>query len=301
MVIDGGRTYERVKYLNGFGIYKDHDSIPIEGVAEALNIDLRPNGSGGFRLQCPCPDHDDKNPSADISVSGKYENTFKCWSCNERGGPLELVMAVKNGITPSKFWDVMKSRGENRYSKSEYYKMIKARDDAAKFIEGLYPGAIKIEHIENGEKVEKSEELERPELPSDVWNELKNWVNIGRSVGFQKMIKVSDNAKMEEEKKNYGALDDYAYANLMYDKLCEVQNCLKAYKFQILHDFPELDNNARMVIINSIEDRVDKLDVHVERFRDYMMKVWDRDYPAEKGFYEDMDEDFSIPDYEMEE
>ena len=293
MVVDK-KSYEKVIYKNGFEIYKNHDIIPIEGVAEALGIELKPGAGGGYRIQCPCPDHSDNNPSTDISVSGKYENTFKCWSCGEGGGPIEMVIAVKSGIAPSKFWDIMKSHGEGMYSKKEYIEAIKARDDAAKFIESLYPGAIKIEHIENGHKVKKEqEELERPVLTSEIWNELKNWVNIDRSVGFQKFLTIQNenDESQKPEKVDFGALDDYAYANLIYEKLYEVQSCLKTYKRQILHDFPDLDGKAKLTIIKTIEDRVDRLDVHIERFREYMMKVWERDYPAEKGFWEDLDDE----------
>lgn len=294
MVVDN-KTFEKVVFKNGFEIYKHHDAIPIEGVAEALGLNPKPNGSGGYRIHCPSPDHEDNNPSTDLQINGKYENTFKCWSCGEHGGPLELVIAVQGGIAPSKYWDIIRSHGEAPHTKKEFVQAMRARDEAARFIENIYPGAIKIEHIENGQKVEKEEKLERPELPSYIWRELKNWVNVDRSVGFQKFITINNEDTGKEERVNFGALDDYGYANLIYDKLYEVESCLKSYKRQILHDFPDLDAKAKMVIIKTIEERIDKIDIHIERYREYMLKVMERDYPAENPFDHILD-DFDEPE-----
>ena len=75
MVVDN-KTFEKVVFKNGFEIYRHHDAIPIEGVAEALGLNPKPNGSGGYRIHCPSPDHEDNNPSTDLQINGKYENTF---------------------------------------------------------------------------------------------------------------------------------------------------------------------------------------------------------------------------------
>ncbi len=282
------KSWDKVVYHNGFEIFKDHDAVPIEGVAEAMGIFLKPNGSGGYRINCPCPDHNDNNPSVDITTSGKFENTFKCWSCGEHGGPLELVIAINSGLAPSKYWDMIRSRGQSGgYDKQDYYRAIKARDDAAIFLNSLYPGLIRIDHIENGKVVGEEEGvLKRPELPSDIWEELKDWVNLDRSVGIQKRVLIKDSPKSEPIKIQMDGLDDYAYASLIYGKLCETQDCLRAYRHKIFYDFPKLDGSGKLTISEGIQKRIERIQIYVTIYRDYLNKVYDRDYPMIDPFRE---------------
>lgn len=106
-----------------FEFYKEHDNVPIEKVAEVLGLSVK---RGGMIL-CPC--HDDHNPSCVLTTKGKFANKFKCWSCNESGGPIELVMAVKYGITPSQY----------RSDRSEYSKQLL---DSVKYLDKYFPGGI---------------------------------------------------------------------------------------------------------------------------------------------------------------
>ena len=266
---------EKVVFKNGFDIYKDPDVIPITGVAEALGIEVS-RSKTGCRISCPCPEHEDKNPSTDITMHGKYANSFKCWSCNEHGGPLELVMAVKYDITPSKFWAVMNDK-TNMYSSKDHAMMIKARNDAAKFIEEYYPGAIEIEKYDTEGKKVVDTSLRRPELPPDVWNELKNWLNVGRSVGYQKMITISHpesgNKKLIDGYKEYLKLSDYEFGCLIYGKLDELESCLNLYKRQIFHDFPELDDAAKYVIMKKTNERIERIDIYKEQYKEYINKL----------------------------
>ena len=56
--------------------------LPIEGVAERLGLRVE-------RHKCLCPFHDDHKPS--LTFKG---NRFKCWSCGESGGTIDLVMKL---------------------------------------------------------------------------------------------------------------------------------------------------------------------------------------------------------------
>ncbi len=105
-----------------FSFYRDHDTVPIEEVAKSLGIEVKRG-----KILCPC--HDDHNPSCIITTKGKYANKFKCFSCNESGGPIELVMATKYGITPSEY----------KANKSEYTKQFY---ESIQYLDGLYPGGM---------------------------------------------------------------------------------------------------------------------------------------------------------------
>ena len=58
--------------------------LPIEGVAERLGLRVE-------RHKCLCPFHDDHTPSLKFK-----NNKFKCWSCGESGGTIDLVMKLQN-------------------------------------------------------------------------------------------------------------------------------------------------------------------------------------------------------------
>jgi len=60
--------------------------LPIEGVAERLGLRVE-------RHKCLCPFHDDHRASLTFSQS---RNTFRCWSCGESGGTIDLVMKYLN-------------------------------------------------------------------------------------------------------------------------------------------------------------------------------------------------------------
>ena len=58
--------------------------LPIEGVAERLGLRVE-------RHKCLCPFHDDHKPSLSFSVR---RNTFRCWSCGESGGTIDLALKL---------------------------------------------------------------------------------------------------------------------------------------------------------------------------------------------------------------
>ena len=67
--------------MDKFELQKLRD-LPIEGVAERLGLHV-------CRHKSLCPFHDDHKPSLTFSVS---RNTFRCWSCGESGGTIDLAM-----------------------------------------------------------------------------------------------------------------------------------------------------------------------------------------------------------------
>ena len=105
-----------------YNFFKQHDLVPIEQVADLLDIKIN-------RGKALCPCHDDHSPSMVITKQGKYENKFKCFVCNETGGPVELVMAKMYGIPPSKY-----HQNREKYRK-EYIKSVL-------FINEHFPGGV---------------------------------------------------------------------------------------------------------------------------------------------------------------
>ena len=69
--------------MNQFELQRLRD-LPIEGVAERLGLRVS-------RHKCLCPFHDDHKPSLSFSVS---RNTFRCWSCGESGGTIDLALKL---------------------------------------------------------------------------------------------------------------------------------------------------------------------------------------------------------------
>ena len=58
--------------------------LPIEGVAERLGLSVENH-------KCLCPFHDDHRASLKFK-----NNKYKCWSCGESGGTIDLVMKYLN-------------------------------------------------------------------------------------------------------------------------------------------------------------------------------------------------------------
>ena len=69
--------------MEKFELQKLRD-LPIEGVAERLGLRVE-------RHKCLCPFHDDHTPSLTFR-----KNKFRCWSCGECGGTIDLVMKYLN-------------------------------------------------------------------------------------------------------------------------------------------------------------------------------------------------------------
>jgi len=62
------------------------EAMPIEGVAERLGLRVE-------RHKAICPWHDDTRPSLTFNT---YRNRFRCFVCDAHGGPIDLVMKLKN-------------------------------------------------------------------------------------------------------------------------------------------------------------------------------------------------------------
>jgi len=62
------------------------EAMPIEGVAERLGLHVE-------RHKAICPFHDDTRPSLTFNT---YRNRFRCFVCDAHGGPIDLVMRLRN-------------------------------------------------------------------------------------------------------------------------------------------------------------------------------------------------------------
>ena len=71
--------------MDKFELQKLRD-LPIEGVAERLGLRVS-------RHKCLCPFHDDHHASLSFKVS---KNTFRCFVCDAKGDPIDLVMRYLN-------------------------------------------------------------------------------------------------------------------------------------------------------------------------------------------------------------
>lgn len=127
------RSNVKSKIIDYVDIDEANDVDIIE-VAEALGIRLRRSGSSYFM---PCPHHIEKK-NDNCSITNKRDkNVYKCFSCLNGGGPIQLVMAVKQcdfhqalifigknfGLLQSKTIDVSdKTRGWQGLTIQEYDK-----------------------------------------------------------------------------------------------------------------------------------------------------------------------------------
>lgn len=273
-------NFEKINFKNGYAFYKDPSMCPLDEVAKILGVELFRNGVN-YKLRDPTPGHDDFHPSAQLTMTGKYQNTWKCWSSGEGGGPLEMVMAIRSGIVPSEYWDVM--RHPNNYSPDTVIKMHKARTEAAKFIESYFPGNIE---ILNGNEIKQIEDKPLPFLP--------DWIK--ENLGIDKMLRpkfvkdVSQDGSYKMVK--YDTLDKEQSATLILDKLFEYQLNLKDYKKKIFKDFPELDMSAKAYISEVTGARIEALDIFSQIYREYLLdiqKVHDDDMI--ENWIEDFDDD----------
>lgn len=79
------RTIIEIPMLSKYDIQKLQD-IPIEQVAEALNLEVK-------RHKSLCPFHSDSRPSLTFNVR---KNKYRCYVCDAKGGSIDLVMHMNN-------------------------------------------------------------------------------------------------------------------------------------------------------------------------------------------------------------
>jgi DNA primase len=65
------------------------NSLSVQAVGELLGLKLPAKGMA----RCPFPSHEDSKPSFEVRSAGRR---WICYSCNRRGGAIDLVMAVRN-------------------------------------------------------------------------------------------------------------------------------------------------------------------------------------------------------------
>ncbi len=267
---------KRIKYSRGFEIFKDYDQVPIDEVAQSLGIDT----SKKF-ITCPCPDHDDKNPSVMLSKNGKYENSFKCWSCGEHGGPIELVMAVKSGITPSVYFDTLKHG-----SPSEKAAMLKERDEAVIYLNDLFPGII--EFKDANETFSKDDKL--PELPKWILD------NYGLPRYFDKPYTVKVRDQKGKEIKETDQLSKKDAAEMVLGKLIELETNLWEMKEKFYELYPHIkeDIGLRMTMDASVKAKIEEVVSYEDKYRDFINNEYkEYDKIQDNTPWKDMsDEDF---------
>ena len=274
--MENNSGFVKITYPRGFEVFRDYSQVPIDEVANSLGIDL----TQGNKMSCPCPDHEDKNPSAEISRRGKYENKWKCWSCGEGGGVVELVMAVKDGINPSEYYSTLKNG-----TSTEKHKMLIARDNAMIYLNNLFPGIIE---VSSGENTKKENEL--PELPDWI---LKNY---GLPRYFDKPFFVKVRSSSGEEVREKGQLSKIDAAEMVLGKLIELENNLWDMKEKFYELYPHIkdDVGLRLTMDASVKAKIEEVVSYEDKYRSYIKGEYESyDKAQDNTPWRDMsDEDF---------
>lgn len=213
-----------------YDFYKDPELVPILDVAESLGLEC----TGGKYL-CPC--HNDHNPSMDITSSGIHANRFKCWSCGESGNPLNLVMAVQFGVSPSAY-----------YQNPPKYR--KERNAAAVFIDKLFPGAIikKDHNKENGPDA-------FPDISPKVLKE------IGLKPNF--LLTVAGHTDFFTSKNDVAKM----LLNCIHESIKGLEKQLDKLVYT---DFPDISDTGRRYITHIIAEKQECLEQYKEKLLAYL-------------------------------
>lgn len=212
--------------------YKDPDLIPLVEIADLLGLEHGKNG----KYLCPC--HDDHTPSMQIDQTGKYANQFRCWSCGENGGPLELVMAVQSNIMPS-------DAGRQKYWKE--------RHSAARWIEKYYPGAIA------NDKEEKYRGDQIPDISPRVL----------KYIGLKPSIILQHNSGRDPI-----PLSDAELVTMICDCIYTKEDELSKYLEKIvIKNFPKLSKEGRQYIMHTIAQKQEELEKLGDVCKEYLLRV----------------------------
>ena len=247
---------QKIKLINGYEWYKSPDNVSITELCGSLGIDIY----NGNKIQCPCPDHNDKNPSTMVNDHGKFANTWKCWSCGESGGPVELVLAAKYGIKPSEYFQVMRTGSkENRQEMAKYYKK------AAMDIDKEFPGNIKV--IDGKEEIP---EMVEPTLPKWIEKnlELPRFFEVAHIIPWEEGKLNKHDLKTRKTEK----LSEIEKVDLKLGKLAELQKNLVNFKDKIFELYPMFHDNpeARQDIETATLTKIIEIDDCIDRYNEYL-------------------------------
>lgn len=262
------KSFIKMKY--GYDFYRNPDLVPIKDLAEILGIEVV-NG----KMRCPCPNHADNNPSVDISETGKYQNKWKCWSCGESGDALSLVLAYKEGITPSEYWNVMGNKGY--ITDEEKKRVYEATDNAKLFIEKHFPGNIEVINV--GEQKISYNEILKPNLPKWIWEEINLKRNFEAPQYVRAQTGVDKKGKPVYKNEYFGQLSEIEAAEMIIDKLFELQINLREFQEKVFKEFPDLENNALayLHISDVTATKTEEIDGYIEKYKTYLYYLAGKD------------------------
>lgn len=238
-----------------YDFYKHKENIPIREVVDLLGLKMDKDG------HCLCPCHSDTNPSMFITESGKYENRWHCFVDGEGGDPLNLVLAVKYGISPSVY-----------FANPANYK--KEREESAKFLDKYFPGAIEIE----------PEYQKQNELPTLSYKFLKE---IGLTTNPLLMTYVKPFSQNNFSKEDYKQIDNSTLNNveqfealnkleaieLIRDKIDEYLSTLFTKTNQFFKDnYPDMPIEGRNYINKVTSDKFDYANNILKQLDSYLEK-----------------------------
>ena len=248
------QSFIRMKY--GYEYYKDPAIVPITGVAEALGIDIFPGG----RITCPCPDHADNNPSCVISDTGRTSNHFKCFSCGEGGGVLELVIAVKGGLSPSEYWRCVNSSDPELNKKAR-----EKKNEALLYIEELYPG-----NIEVSDKPFFSKD-DFPEIPGSFWRKIGvRDPGIPAFAKYQTGWKIDGNVHLPITESREFKISLRETADVMLSLIMDHKRKLNEYLFGVFEKFPDIDVKNRIYMSDVTDKELEECENYENELRDWL-------------------------------
>ena len=243
----------RLKY--GYDFYKDPSCVDIKSLARNLGIRMYKG-----RIKCPCPDHADNNPSAQLTSEGRYANQWKCYSCNASGGPIELVVAVNSGISPDDYWKMMKSEDPKEREKG-----FAVRDEALRYIDSLFPGNIE-------EDTEKEQEVNGkakfPNIPKEIYD-LIGMKNPRVPARIICPVGQGEDGTVKEDSIFYKPNDAEA-ADIVLEHMLSYQDMLKKRMLDIFRDYPGIDIKSKIYIANETDKKTDVLEPYINSLRAYL-------------------------------
>lgn len=228
-------TENKPKTTIDFEFYKSYENVPIDELADHLGLKTDCRG----KYTCPC--HNDTHPSMIITKSGKYENRFHCYACNEGGDALLLTMAVRHHILPSTYW-------------ADPARFKKERFESAMYIESLYPGAI-----QNKETASQKDENAMPVITNKMLktiglngNFFKKEIDISL---YEGQIGVPQNMTDQKEVYSLDPSDDMFKEKLLLimDKINDfIEKEVDGEYIKIMARFPALDQSSKDYIRSTL-------------------------------------------------
>lgn len=238
----------RLKY--GYGFYRNRENVPIMEVAEALGITPVKG-----KICCPCPDHEDKNPSCQISAEKNY---WKCFSCGESGGALELVVAIREGISPSQFWAL---------KDSDIKKFMAVRDRAVLFIDKLFPGNLEV--VSGEKKRGVVNDIPFPDINP------KFWKDIGLKNPFIPYV-VKDRVSEDERSGHLinDQLNEELAAEMTIGKAFDAEEAARNEPFDIFRKYPDIPSKTKAYMIQESLKRAEEIAVQRKAIEQYITEKY---------------------------